>query len=436
MTKEIKDFIKLCNEYWDKPYGIGFIDAMIIIGYFQFVIKSIPLESVIYPYREVIIYIFCLLITLFWLYNKSYYPKGKKGKINIALAIYDDKETEEPIQKDIEKRFIKIMDDNEFLSKKLNIIKIDKYKAKQIKKRSIAEKYSVQKKWNLLIWGDGKIYDDKYIFDIAFTNIFANEPYSINYMRNRGLEALYRKNWQLSSNSKFNEILKTVDNLREVSLYLLGCACLVSFEGEDAQKIFYILYNLIKSNTEKLKNDQGVQLMFRKIPLLISDSFNCLAIIKYCEELNSIEASNLIEEGLSWHASNVLLLNKAYLNYLNTKTVDLGLINSIRDKNPKRYFLAFKSMMEDKMEEGYDLYIKAFNKTYYYREVVTEIFFINNFIQKYQDKIQCLFILGMFYKYKLNKNGIAKKYFKQFAKLSKNQEKYKFLMEKSKILIN
>lgn len=427
ITKNLDNFIDFIKKHW---FGELYEFPLILIAINFFCLElgkyfSLHLTLVTFG----IIILVNLTFIYFWLSSRYCYPKGQKNKITIIFGLHEE---EGKIKKDVEEKFIEIMDIYDFLSKKVKIRILNKYKSEKIDKRTLAEKLSGNKKWHLLVWGKVKKYTDQYVFDIKFTNTYRDDPTKKNsqFIRERGSEVIDNKSWRISPPIKFDEINKIAENLREVSLYIIGCSCLTTSNYETALNIFYILYNLIKPDKLRIKNDPNTKRVFKRIPSFISDCYHSIAMNCYLKQKDVASALILIDEAVAWELNDRLLLNKAYLRYLiDVNNVEESL-KTISDSNDKRFFFAFVSMMKnDKIEFAYNLYKKCFTKKYTQYGINTEIFYINDYYARHKDKIQCLFIIGMIYKEKTHNNYAANKYFKKFLKLSNNQEHLGFLIE-------
>lgn len=426
-TNSFDNLIEFVKKNWFGEFYY-FIIILIVVDFFclWLVTKLQIIDDKIF----LILAILDLILSIPWVISRYCYPMGHKDKIDIILSLHEENDS---MKKDVEEKFIEIMDIYDFLSKKIAIKVLNKYKSSKVNKRTVAEKFAKSKNWNLLIWGKAKKYDDQYVFDVKFTNTYGEGPNKKNtlFIKEKAKEILDNKSWRISSERKFSEIKKIAENLREVSLYIIGCSCMTMFDYEAALNSFYILYGLIKEDKIKIKSDPNTKRVFKNIPDLISDCYHSMAINSYFKQKDTSNSLMLMDIAIAWKVNDRLLLNKAYLYYLNDFSDIEGLLKSIEENNDKRFFFAFISMMKDeKIEFAYNLYQKCFTKKYSFFNISSEIFYIKDYWEKHKEKIQCLFVLGMIlYNYNDKKN--SKKYFKNFLKNSKNQKNLNFLIEKA-----
>jgi len=469
MDKLIVWFQKYFYTIWGLLLGYLLIILIIISPTYQFTTETIP-----NLYIRLSIYLILLIIfTLIWFYIKNKFPKNKKGKVGILIAI----ETENMKQKTrIKKDLIQGIEElllKENLINLFNIIVTNDYQTKRIiayiapyisRMNQIKQDRNIiinkkNKPSEYLIWEkiEKKVRAHLYIYGEVIERQDIENKYFIKFgalIKHKSVGAEISNNFSkeisllLSEQISFYEKLEfrgfkwTTELLYLAIKYIVGVAAFISGDI----KTSYLLHNELNKQLQYINPPiRNINMILRNLRKWQGTELLLLSKYEYSINKDNGKAINLLTK-----ASNILpndysiLIFKSYLAFdlERNSPKSLNLLDEAKKYSKNNYVWlynrAFILMYDGNFEKGFEDYenISSLNS-------IDENIIVNECIDydialyaKEPHKKQCLFMIAYLSYQKLKNYDKCLEYFELFINETDKKEEFSFLRNKSFELLN
>ncbi|MBN8584797.1 MAG: hypothetical protein J0M37_06835 [Ignavibacteria bacterium] len=257
-------------------YLIGLIDdwktlkGFLVISLI-FIIISIWILSDTFNSTILLLIIILFIIWIFlWLFFSRIFIIGNNNKKIIAIAISIDPEVKRNFKRIITRVYNYLSEEN--LSNDIKFILIPNDLITNIFK---ANKYLIENKLDLILWGNGfygNLNNEKvYQFKIQYT-LKINEYIKDNFefLLNDISKILFNRAWNVKEANELDEIITVSDNLFEVCLYIIGIYFISDDKSEQAIKLFNNLkIFIIKGNADNLLKSARLE----KIDKMLAEAY-------------------------------------------------------------------------------------------------------------------------------------------------------------------
>ena len=380
-----------------------------------------------------------------WLYSRRF-PRVRKGKIGIIIAIRDNTPEAEKIKNDIISKF-KEETENLPIENKICVIPVNDFIAEQVKNIASADKVLGKCGGHFIIFGrtlNYKVKDnDQYEFDLTFR--VRHRPLDIKektVIQQHFDESVLSKQWRFLEESPFTIIKVTANNIREIALYIIGIAAFFSFDFKTSLEFHETVHSLLKVDQQK-RNDFDV--IYKRLKGYIADAKMLLGLRAHYLNPNSQDVQNealkMNEEALNLVPNHYpALVNKAkylfQLDDIDGAKAIIKRIKRINNRHPNliqdsswRYSEAFLLFYDKKFDRGKAAYKKAFSGYATPFTLNGIISFLDNYLLKNPNAVQFYYPLGMVYYYKLDNITMALKEFETFLNKTENEPEYDILRQ-------
>jgi len=408
--------------------GVGFFFGIFLtIDDFLSQFISIKIKAIVY----------LLLIAswvLFWVFNKFYLPKNKKGKIGIVISIFSENEKE---RQRLKADFIaKLKSDfqQEGILKFSEIIFLKNHFSKEIKDsnnpKEKLEKFNKKIKAHFYVWGDIKKRNDgengeKYFLNFQGYVIHKPIPQNLSQEISKDFSKVLPREVNFLEKRSFKGFEASAKIVHLATKYIIGIAAFVSSDPKLALR----LHNGLKEQFNAFKPlPPYIQDIRNRIPLLISDEL--LWIAKWYFKNNNIEKTKeFIKTSLNEDSNNYgTWIFKSIVDFSEDKNVSEALRSLKKAKRYAknnyewRYNEAFLYFWKSDYPTALRLCKKIRNSNYLAeKNTLTEVRKFNlDILQRDETKSQLYFWIGYLSYFKENNLKNALQDFEKFEKLSNN----------------
>lgn len=454
---DIKEYIDLVKENEDNPV------ALLVGVLLLFTLLFLPFHN----FSASLISIFCIIffiIAWWWMVNQM--PKNRK-KVGVLLSILgDNKEVDKKIKTDfvgeIEKNLAqnKIADSVNilYLSNKRAIkinAKLNEYKrlkeeieSKKIKTADLTkeqkrrmqkwEKFIKKANYHFFIWGSAN--EDEREYRLSLNGLVLHDkihPITQSLVKTE-LNNIFLQNIRIDKKIRYDALVFSARHFSIVIKYITGIAAFVSNKID-------LAHDLHSDLLKELENNPGlppqITILKDKMKEFLAQELFRQAIEKQKTDLKS--ALGLVDQSLVYNSENFFSLNlKSFLEFLVNKDIEEALkyanISSQFSQGELTwaYNKGFLLMYSGRFKEALKVY-KMITKTRCVGEeslINSVVDFNKNLFASEPDKYQCLFIIGYIL---CKKHSLISgyTYLKEFAKKTKNKEKYEDMNNVAKAYI-
>lgn len=307
-----------------------------------------------------------------------------------------------------------------------------------------AETYVVNKKINLLIWGEtisgsavGKEMTD-YRIRFSYPFNYPSAQPSVKALLIGDFNELVRgRYWRVTQENSLPDILTLGENITEVGLYIIA-VCLLS-RGNVAAGLNILERLFFKIKDEPLKRKLSI---YPKVKNYLISLYNLLSIVAWREENNKDKSRMLANKALSLDENNYdCNARMALYEYLNGNILgSRRYVKKCKKINPRHPCTLFDQAFFYILDKKYDLATKRYKKLETCNVDGLMAFEVAIFLEEEYKKnkmeIGFLFATGYVNFKFVEHKEIGLRQLRQFCKLSIDQTEYKDFYNKAYAIIN
>lgn len=395
-------------------------------------------SEIINSYRVGISLVLIALFWIVWLIKKYRFPRNKKNKIGLVVAIHVEKGVEEfktkydfiyKLKKNIE---------NSGLDDLINIVEVKNHLCSRLSTPKLIRKFYKKIRGHFYLYGRVIFREGEYYIEMdGFIYHALLDTKTKNFVKTEFIKAL-PKEISFAKKHEFKGFRIAADLVYIAVRYITGIAALVSGSVD----IAYKLHKDLKVELDLVDNPDPIRRDLKnKLNVLISDEIIIIAKHEYYRG-NEEESKKRCLEGLEINSNNYSgWLLKSILDFLHDEDPEESLISLKKAEQcaEKSQIWRYNSIFIHFWLEDYDKANQLCNKlpkvTKDVRLASAEMIdFTLNYLDQYPQKIQLYYWLG-YLSYKVQKNfPCALDYFERFLKIEESKET-KNLIRKAKINI-
>lgn len=403
---ELQKVYLFTKDNWKRPIGLitaTIIETVVVFYLLSVVLKDSPhifIANHIWDIK-ITVAIFIFLMLLGWWLKSRKYPKRKFDKVGILVALREDDKETINIKNEVIQRLnetIKETDSNDILQ----IFTLDNFRAVKVTDPTEAEKVSNKTGAQFVIYGRLAKLGNSYEWRLQF--LVRHRPLEVagkRLMQQGFTEALVDKKWRFLESEGFNAIELTVNNIREISLYIIGIASHQSYDFDIALKLHTDLQNIFQHNHQIRAQLNPIS---NNLPFWISSSYVAKSMIAYANLNDLTSAVEFNKKALETQPeNNNAVLNQALFEFemgnINEAKRQIKILKHRHSREPIqdnawRYSEAFLHFYDKKYEQGLRSYKKAFNGRVSQFSYGSVIDYLIKYIKENPEQIQFRFALS------------------------------------------
>jgi len=425
--------ITLIEYSFHKLYGLlaSYFVLLIILLYIHSQIKT-DFDYEWYAYA-----ILYLILTIYWIFFRFKYPKNKKNKTGLVVAIYGESPEERKIKKKFEKELKKIFSKNG-LNKIFNIIILKNHLSENINDPEDIKKINKKIRSDIYFVGDVQKEKDgqkeKYFLDLEGMVMHMPSNKNISEEISYDFRNVLPKDINFDTFFGLRGCKITANIIYLAAKYIVGVASFISGNPELALKLHSGLdtefekYKQINKSLTEIDGLSSFDLKYlmkikKKIPLIMSNEYLSISRIDYFYKKEYVSAKINLVSALKYNPNNYeVWLMKSIHDFILDKNPAEAL-KSIKQAEKYsngnyvwRYNKTFLMFWSNKFEEAWIECRKIKNNNYpneYLTAAEIEKFNLE-VIEQNKDKVQLFFWLGFTQYTKSNNLPKALQYFEKF----------------------
>lgn len=422
--KKVYDFIL---EKWHYPVGLLvslLAEVAIVFWLLDTILKNSPIQKItenIWYIQIATVIIVGLAIVGVWFYSRRY-PKRSGDKIGILIALRDDTKETNRIKKEVIERLEQTIKETSS-GEMIEVSSTGNFRAKYITDVAKATELSDKTKYHFIIYGKVVHFSGQVESNLSF--LVRHRPLQLKEKQRiqQGFtEALVNKKWQFLERDAITGIKVTVQNIREVALYVIGIAAHQSYDFETSRALHEDLLGLLKQDPAKRTELNPI---YKGVYFWISDAYVALGLLAFYQSQDIPLAAQLNARAIEYQSDNdAAILNQAF--YLFEQFDVAGAKQCIRTLKRRsshgkvlngawHYSDAFIAFYEDKYDRGLRAYKKAFRgrvPDFTYKGVIS---YLQRYIVKHPEQIQFNFALAHILISNENNHPVALEYLEKFC---------------------
>jgi len=403
IIKDLRDFIK---EQWESPFGFAIALAALSISPFFLldpVLKDIPFQVIqAHPWhvKAGVGALLVLVIFSYWLISRRY-PKRDKDKIGILVAIKDDSELTSKIKLEVTEKLNEIIRSTT-IGGLMQVLSLPNFRAKNVGDEHAAVKVSNKTDCQFVIYGRITNLGGQVEFNLSFTvRHVPLPPKQKRIIEQAFADSFVSKQWRYLEADALHGIRVTVDNIREICLYVVGIAAHQSYDFDVSRRLHEDLLTLLRSDPTKRAELSPV---FHRLPGWIASSYTILALKAFFNENNLPEALTLNGRALLFDNENTAaMVNQALFSFEAADTKEAKrMISLLKRRHARgrvsdggwRYSEAFLLLYEGKFERGLVAYKRAFATYTNQYSLNSVVEYLKSYANKFPDRLEFQFALA------------------------------------------
>lgn len=432
------------KDHWKRPIGLMVattIQTVVVFFILTLVFKDSPhvfIQNHGWDIRVLTVLFIFLLMLAWWLKSRRY-PRRHLAKVGILVALRDDGKDISEIKNEVITRLnetIKDTDSNDILQ----VLTLDNFRAVKVNDTEQATHVSNKSGAQFVIYGRLAKLGGSYEWRLQF--LVRHRPLESDgkrLMLKGFTEALVNRQWRFLEHDGFDAIQLTVNNIREISLYIIGIAAHQSYDFDIALKLHNDLMTMFRAvpTLRSALNPISVNL-----PAWISSSYAAKSIIAYANHSDLQNALEFNGKALAIQPeNNNSVLNQALYEF-ETGNVNEAkrLIKVLRRRHSKhpipdnawRYSEAFLHFHEKKYDLGLRSYKQAFNGKVSQFTYTGVIDYLTKYIHSHPKELQFRFAISHILINKSSNYPLVLDHLEVFVKSAEGVSEYDALLPKAK----
>ncbi len=340
----MKEIIQLLNEFRSESHTPKVLMVWLFVAVFAFVFVDgflrgyFPSEFIFLFYKLVLV-----LIMSGWLWWRHYFPRRKKDRIGIVIAIASDSPEISNLKDDLVAKLSKNFE-NAKLSEMIDIIVLPNHHATEIKQKGDIDRFNKKVDGHFWVIGKARNRGGKTYLDLDGYVIHSPVGVKTKNIISRDFRSALPVRIEFSNNLTFQFSELTADHIYFTARFITSMAALVSGDPEVALTLLKALDIEISAPPAVPPNLAFIR---SKIPILVSDSH--ITIAQY--ELTKGNTNRAKEELTASFVTNP----KSYAAWVFRSLIEFSI-----DNNPREALL---STRRAEFLGGYDSTWK-YNKTF------------------------------------------------------------------------
>lgn len=297
-----------------------------------------------YNHEWHILFVADIIIFIYWLIFKYFYPKNNKKKVGLVISLYsksfDGVELKRKFIRELERK----LDDNN-IKKHFKIIEIKNHHSEYIKSKDDVEELHEKVKGHWYLYGDikGENDGDKKIYFIDLNGCVRHNPISINVSAEfaNDFSALLPKEYNIDKLFEFRECKCLADRCYLTVQYVVGTAALLSRDPFLALELHKTFLAEIEDSSHA--NDKNLIKIKNKLPLFLSAEYYQIAQCYFSKDWRDERIMENLLLSIKFNNINYgAWLMKGYLDFRLNKDEKSAFVSI---KNAKNYANGYKEWM-------------------------------------------------------------------------------------------